>query len=406
MKDLKLENAEQKIQRKQLYAQAVFGNEEKRAVLKSLDNSWLASGPRVRDFEETVSKLFGKKYGVAVNSGSSANLLAVACLGLEKGSEVITPGCTFATTVFPLYQNHLVPVFVDVVSGRYTINEDLVESAITERTKAIMAPHLMGAVLDMPKLRKIANDYNLILIEDSCDTVAPRLNGTPVSVYSDLTTTSFYGSHVITAMGMGGMIMADDENLVKKIRVFRDWGRAGGDKEAFDERFDCDIDGTPYDHKFLYTELGYNLKMIESAAAFGLEQVKKLPQFTKRRNKNLARFLNYFKQYENKLFLPQLLPGAETIWLALPLTIRRDAGFTRYDFLKHMESFGIQTRVLFSGNITRHPVMDKLDYRVVGNLDHSDLIMSGGFLLGCHHGMNFGDVDFIIEVAEKFLSKI
>ncbi|MBI2596244.1 DegT/DnrJ/EryC1/StrS family aminotransferase [Candidatus Daviesbacteria bacterium] len=399
-----LKSNQEQIIKKVLYAMAVYGDEEIHAVLKSMENRWLASGPLVKEFEEKIASLFGKKFGVAVNSGSSANLVTLHLLNLPEGSEVITPACTFSTTVSTIIQNRLIPVFVDSIIGRYTINENLAEAAITKNTKAILAPHLVGGVCNMEKLRKLADMYNLYLIDDSCDTLAPRLNGKPVAVYGDMTTTSFYGSHIITALGFGGMLMTDDEKIYKRALTLRDWGRVGNDREAFEDRFNFEIDEVPYDAKFLYTEVGYNLKMNEAAAAFGLEQIKKLPQFLKIRQSNFDKMKIFFSQYYDWFYLPYLTSGAETNWLAFPLTVRQEAPFKRYDFLKHMESKGIQTRVLFSGNITRHPLYKKIEHRIYGKLEKADEIMRSGLLLGCHHGMTDEDVAYVLNSAGQFLS--
>ena len=400
-----LKNNQQTINKKILYAEAVFGDEEKKAVLKSMDNKWLASGPLVKEFEKKVASLFGKKYGIAVNSGSSANLVALQSIPVEKGSEVITPACTFSTTVSSIVHAGLVPVFIDSVIGRYTIDEDLVEKAIGPKTKVIMVPQLVGGVCDMPKLRKIAKKYKLILIDDSCDTIAPYIKDKQAATYSDLTTTSFYGSHIITALGYGGMVMTDSEVIRDAIIVMRDWGRIGNDKEELQKRFDFEIDGIPYDSKFLYSRLGYNLKMNEAAAAFGLEQLKKLKKFLKIRNNNFQQLTSYFSKYQNWFYIPQLLDGAKTNWLAFPLTVKKKAPFKRYDFLKHMESKGIQTRVLFSGNITRHPVYKDIKFRVVGKLTNADEIMASSLLFGCHQALTKKDIRYVCASADEFFKK-
>lgn len=400
-----LESGFEHIDKRVLYAEAVYGDEEKQAVLKSMDNRWLASGPRVRDFEQAIADIFGKKCGIAVNSGSSANLLAIASLGLPPGAEVITPACTFSTTVSSLLINQLVPVFVDSVPGRYTIDETLVEGAINGKTKALMVPQLVGGVTDMPRMRALADKYGLKLIDDSCDTIAPTIGPKTAASYSDLTTTSFYGSHIITALGMGGMIMTDDEQLRDRITCLRDWGRVGDDREAFDNRFNTEVDGIPYDGKFLYGELGYNLKMIEAAAVFGLEQVKKLPGFVETRKRNHQQMDDYFQNYEKWFYLPTLLEGADTNWLSYALTLKDGAPFTRYDFLKHMEERGIQTRVLFSGNITRHPLYQHVNYRTASDLSNADRIMASGLLFGCHQGLTPGDVSYLTDAAEEFIAK-
>ena len=395
------------IQKRVLYAKAVFGQEEKDAVLRSLNNGWLASGPLVNEFEEKIAELFGKKYGVAVNSGSSANLLAIHALGIRKGSEVITPACTFATTVSEIINNNLVPVFIDSVVGRYTIDEDLVERVINPGvTKAILVPQLIGGVCNMEKLREIADRNDLILIDDSCDTLAPTFKGKTVASYADITTTSFYGSHIITTCGMGGMILTDNSEIAEKIITLRDWGRVGNDLEEFNSRYNFSVNGIPYDAKFLYTELGYNLKMNEVSAAFGLEQIKKLPEFIKIRHQNFEELINFFKRFENWFHLPYLVEGAQTNWLAFPLCIKEDTPFSRFDFLKHLEEDGIQTRVIFSGNILRHPVYKTNGlWRTASLLDNADYIMANGLLLGCHQGMGKKEIAIISQSAEKFLER-
>jgi CDP-6-deoxy-D-xylo-4-hexulose-3-dehydrase len=376
--------------------------------MKSMDNGWLASGPLVKEFEDKIALLFGKKYGIAVNSGSAANLLALRALHLPVGSEVITPACTFATTVSEIINNNLIPVFVDSIIGRYTINEDQVEGALTNKTRAILVPQLVGSVCDMPRLKKIAKKNKLILIDDSCDTLAPYINGKTAASFADITTTSFYGSHIITALGMGGMVLTDSKEIRQKIIILRDWGRVGNDSETFESRFKFKIDGIPYDSKFIYTELGYNSKMNEASAAFGLAQLKRLPEFLKVRSRNFESLYNYFDKYSHLFWLPYLTAGAKTNWLAFPLTIREEsAPFSRYDFLKHLEKNGIQTRVLFSGNITRHPVYKKnnLLWRGAKSFPNADYIMANSFLIGCHNGMNKTDIEYIIKVCEDFFQK-
>jgi len=400
-----LKSSQETINKKILYAQAVFGEEEKQAVMRSMDNIWLASGPLVKEFEEKVAKLFGKKFGIAVNSGSSANLIAIQSLHLPKGTEVITPACTFSTTVSSIVNNNLVPVFVDSVIGRYTIDEDLIEKAITKKTKIIMVPQLVGGVCDMLKLRKIVDKHNLFLIDDSCDTFAPHINKKTAASYSDLTTASFYGSHIITALGGGGMVLTDDEKLRDRMLTLRDWGRVGNDKEEFEKRFSFSIDKIPYDAKFLYSELGHNVKMNEASAAFALEQLKRLDGFLEKRTHNFNKLKKFFSKYEKWLQVPYLLKGAQTNWLAFPLTVRKHAPFNRYDFLKHLESKRIQTRVLFSGNITRHPAYRNVRLRISGSLKNADAIMASSLLLGCHQALTDKDIEYITNSSEEFFKK-
>lgn len=398
-------NSEEKVKKRILYAAAIFDDKEKRAVLESMNNQFLSSGPLVKQFEEKVAKLFGKKYGIAVNSGSSANILALQSLHFPKGSEVITPACTFSTTASPIILNNLIPVFVDCIIGRYTIDEDLIEKAVSAKTKAVMIPQLIGGVCNMKKIRKIANKYNLIIIDDSCDTLAPHFNKEPIAKYSDIVTTSFYGSHLITAFGSGGMILTNSTQIKNRLHVIRSWGRAGSDAEAFEDRFNFSIDGIPYDSKFLYTELGQNCKMTEASAAFALEQLKKLNKFIKNRRRNFSKLVSFFSKYQHWFYLPFVLDKIETNWLAFPLTIKEDAPFSRYEFLKYLEEKSIQTRVLFSGNITRHPLYKNVKYKVKGSLKNSDYIMAHSFLLGCHHGLKNADIKYVIENVKSFLNK-
>ncbi len=257
----------------------------------------------------------------------------------------------------------------------------------------------------MPRLRKIADKHNLILIDDSCDTFAPYFNKKTAASFSDLTTTSFYGSHIITALGFGGMILTDLEEQRDRMLTLRDWGRVGNDKEAFEKRFNFSIDNIPYDAKFLYSELGYNLKMNEAAAAFGLEQLKRLDGFLKKRTYNFKKLSRFFSKYKKWFVLPYLLKGAETNWLAFPLTIRKNSPFSRYDFLKHLESKGIQTRVLFSGNIVRHPVYKNVRLRTSGSLKNADTIMASALLLGCHQALTEEDLGYVFKTSEEFFEK-
>ena len=398
-----MQNRAGPIDRRVLYAQAIFGEPEKRAVLASLDNQFLASGPAVAAFEGKVAALFGKRHAVAVNSGSSANLLALAASGLRPGGEIVTPACTFATTAAPIVQLGFVPVFVDCDIGRYTMRAELVEAAVTPRTVAIMAPQLGGGVCDMAGLRRTADRHGLLLVDDSCDTFAPQIGGRPVAAYSDVTTTSFYGSHIITAMGTGGMLLTDDGELARRAAAQRDWGRAGDDDESFERRFSCRLGGVPYDAKFVYEELGYNFRMAEAAAAFGLAQLDRLADFQARRRANFDRLLGYFRRYEHWFHLPEVRAGVSTTWIAFPLTLRAGCPFSRCRLLRHLESAGVQTRVFFSGNITRHPAFASCRLRVHGTLGNADRIMEGGFLVGCHPALGEEDLDYLIGTFERFM---
>ena len=366
-----------------------YGEEEIKAVEQSLRDGWLAGfGPRSIEFEEKIAKEFGKKFGVFVNSGSSACLLAVAALDLPKGSKIITPACTFSTTLAPIIQLGYKPVFVDVGLNDYVADIEQVINAITDDVKAIMLPNLIGNKPNWALLRQILKNMNredIVLIEDSADTVTETLE-------SDISTTSFYASHVITAGGMGGMVMFNDEKYVKRALMFRDWGRIGDNSEVMSERFAHDVDGIPYDYKFLYGVLGYNMKCSEMSAAFGLVQLERFQTFKNKRRDNIKRYLENLKDVK-ELILPD--DSIEPNWLAIPLQTER-----RLELLNFLEDNNIQTRVTFAGNVTRHPI-----YReYLQEFKNSDLIMKNGFLLGAHHGMNLDDVDYVCDKIKEFFN--
>ena len=367
-----------------------YGEKEIKAVEQCLRDGWLAGfGPRSIEFEEKIAKEFGKKFGVFVNSGSSACLLAIAALDLSKGSKIITPACTFSTTLAPIIQLGYKPVFVDVGLNDYVADIEQVVNAITEEVKAIMLPNLIGNKPNWKLLRQILKNMDredIILIEDSADTVTETLE-------SDISTTSFYASHVITAGGMGGMVMFNDEKYAKRALMFRDWGRIGDNSEDMSERFAYDVDGLPYDYKFLYGVLGYNMKCSEMSAAFGLVQLERFQTFKNKRRDNIKRYLENLKDVK-ELILPD--DSIEPNWLAIPLQTER-----RLELLNFLESNNIQTRVTFAGNVTRHPI-----YReYLQEFKNSDLIMKNGFLLGAHHGMGLDDVDYVCDKIKEFFNQ-
>lgn len=373
-----------------------YGEEEINAVVKCLHKGWLAGfGPTTILFEQKIAALFGKKYGVFVNSGSSANLLALACLDLPKGSEVITPLCTFSTTLAPIIQLGLNPIFCDVHLSKYVPSFEQITNEITSKTKVIMLPNLIGNKPDWKKLRaylKKVKRTDIILIEDSCDTITETKE-------SDISTTSFYASHIITAGGAGGMVMINSEQLRNRILQYRDWGRVGDNSELMSDRFNHKIDKIPYDHKFMYDVLGYNFKGTEMQAAFGLAQLKKYPKFKKTRKTNFNRYLSNLKDVQEIILPSQMVKTDDIQWLAIPLHISSTkTDKTRVELLTFLEKNNIQTRVLFSGNITRHPVYRKY----LESAYSSDLIMEYGFLLGCHHGLSIKDIDYTCNKIKEF----
>lgn len=359
-----------------------YGEEEIQAVDKCLRDGWLAGfGPKTQEFEDRVAKMFGKKYGLFVNSGSSACLLAIASLDIPTGSEVITPACTFSTTVAPIIQLGLVPVFCDVGLDTYVPTVEDVLRCVTSKTRVIMLPNLIGNKPEWKKLREIIPP-EIILVEDSADTITH-------TEWSDVSTTSFYASHIITAGGSGGMVMFNNEKYLKRAAMFRDWGRIGDNSESMDDRFTHNVDGIPYDYKFLYGCHGYNFKSSEMNAAFGLVQLEKFENFKKIRRVNFERYIENLK--DTKLVLPN--DDMSPNWLAIPLQYN-----DRLGLLKYLENNGVQTRVTFAGNITRHPAYR--DY--LKEFTNADTIMRNGFLLGCHHGMTVNDVDYVCDLIKQY----
>ena len=362
-----------------------YGDLEINAVLEALNDGWLAGfGPKSVQFEKEVSELFSKKYGLFVNSGSSAIILGLNALNLEPGSEILTPACTFSTTLAPIIQCGHKPVFCDVEIGTYVPSPEQVMEKVTEKTKVIMIPNLIGSKPDWAEIRKRVGD-NVILFEDSADTIT----STPET---DVAITSFYSSHLITACGSGGMLMVNDEKYLKRATMFRDWGRIGDNSEDVKTRFEYSIDGIPYDYKFLYGAVGYNMKSSEVNAAFGLVQLSRIEEIREKRRTIFDRYLENLKDV-TEIVLP--INKFNTDWLAIPFMTK-----DRMPLLTFLEENNIQTRVCFAGNVTRHPV-----YReYLEEFQNSDRIMAEGFLLGAHHGMTVEDCDYVCSKIKEFFS--
>jgi CDP-6-deoxy-D-xylo-4-hexulose-3-dehydrase len=364
-----------------------YGDREIQAVVECLNDGWLAGfGPRTIEFEKKVSELFGKKFGLFVNSGSSAILLGLNALNLSSDDEVITPACTFSTTLAPVIQCGLKPVFCDVEIGTYVPTAEQVYEKITDKTKVILIPNLIGSKPDWAKIREKVGP-NIVLFEDSADTIT-------FTPDTDISITSFYSSHLITAAGSGGMVMFNEEKLLKRATMFRDWGRIGDNSEDIKTRFEFSIDGIPYDYKFLYGAIGYNMKSSELNAAFGLVQIDRLEEIREKRQKVFNRYLENLKDLTDKLVLPVNTFNSD--WLAIPFMTPR-----RLELLTFLEENNIQTRVCFAGNVTRHPVYR--EYLEV--FPNSDRIMAEGFLLGAHHGMVVEDVDYVCAKIRQFFEK-
>ncbi len=391
-------------QDKVYYAQAVYGDEEIQAVVECLKKGWLGMGKYVEEFQDKVAKVFGKKFGIVVNSGSSANYLALKILDLPKGSEVITPACTFATTYSSILLNDLVPVVADSELGTYNLDLSKLEAMLSKKTRAVMVPHTLGNLNDMETLSVFCKKHGLYLIEDSCDTIGGTFAGKPTGSFSDITTSSFYASHHITAGGGGGIICVNDPELLRHAYAYREWGRAAQhDSEELSERFTDELTGVQYDKKFTYTHMGLNLKPVEMMFAFGLVQLGKLNAVVKTRKKYFDSLAVFFKKYEKYFILPKEHPKGRVTWLAFPLTIKSGAPFTRFELLKFLEDHNIQTRLLFAGNILRHPAYRKDNHRVVGKLTNADKIMKDSLVIAAHHGMSSAQVEYVKEIFRKFL---
>ena len=395
-----------------LYGKAVYDSKEINAAIKVLKNKSLSliDGPSVKDLEKKISKSFGKKYGLMVNSGSSANLLALAALGLKKGSEVITPTLTFSTTVAPIYQLGLVPHFIDVEKNTFTAKISQIMEAINKKTKAIMIPNLIGNVPDWKEIYKIANKYKLKIIEDSADTIGYSVNKKNYGNYSDITTNSMYASHIITGAGFGGMVCFNDKKLYDKAKLLRGWGRSSAvfnESEGINKRFNTKVDGVPYDGKYIFSDVGYNFLPSEICAAFALEQLKKLKQNIHKRVHNFSNLKNFFSKFPHLFDLPVQQKKLITPWLAYPILIRKNSKINRQKLQIYLEKRGIQTRTIFTGNILRQPVMKKRFYKKVKNAEtNSNSVMSYGILIGCHHGLNDKDLNYVKTNFDKFINTI
>lgn len=387
------------------YALSVFGDEERKAVEEVLKTPMIAPREKTFQFEEKISQLFNKKYGVMMNSCSSANLISLELLKLPQGSEVITPAVTFGTTLSPIYQKGLVPAFVDVEMGSWLIDVDKVEAMISNKTKAIMVPSLFGNIPDYERLSKIAKRNKLWLVEDSADTVGAKLKGVSTGTFTDISTCSFYASHVITTGGHGGMVCFNDEEWYDRAKTLIGWGRssAKNETEDFHHRFDIEVDGIPYDSKFVFEELGYNFQTTDIDAAFGLAQLSKLKENADARIKNFDRLTSFFKKYEEFFVLPKQRGDVETMWLAFPLVVKDDAPFSRRDFSIFLESNGIQTRPLFTGNAMRQPAFKNLKSRRVSSYPVADFVMRGSVVVGVHHGLSDEQVLYMEQKADEFL---
>ncbi|MCB9724748.1 MAG: DegT/DnrJ/EryC1/StrS family aminotransferase [Spirochaetaceae bacterium] len=394
------------------YSTGVWDEEEIEAVTKVLRGppQSIMIGPHVAEFERRVAELFGKRFGVMCNSGSSALYLAVELLELAPGDEIITSPLTFSTDLAPMLRAGLVPVFADVEEDTFQIDVTKVEEMIGPRTRALLVPNLTGNAPDWDRLREIADRHGLKVVEDSCDALGAKLRGTPTGTRSDISVTSFANAHIITAMGNGGMVCLDDERLVDKCLLLRRWGRRSeiqmfGSRRNEPRDFWEDLDGTRYDNLFIFDLPGWNFEPSEVGAAFGLKQLDKLPRNHARRERSFAMLCEALARHPDLFIPPRTTDGLYTAWHTFCFIIRKDAGFERADLQSWLEERGIATRMVWTGNAARQPMMEGATFRQPpGGLPNADQVMERGMLVSMNHGMDDDDIAYVIGHIEGFVA--
>tara|TARA_Y100000034_G_scaffold135774_1_gene209059 strand:- start:756 stop:2078 length:1323 start_codon:yes stop_codon:yes gene_type:complete len=403
------------------YSGRVFDEKEIQELVDSSIDFWLTLGPKAKEFEEKFANYLGLSKFIVCNSGSSANLLAISALcspmidnPLKDGDEVITTAATFPTTLTPIVQNNLIPVFVDVELGSYNIDVSKIEEAISEKTRAIVFAHTLGNPVEMDRIMEIAKKHDLYVIEDTCDALDSKYDGELVGTFGDISTYSFYAAHHLT-MGEGGALATNNPKMARVIISLRDWGRAcfcqTGEKNpkgACKNRFEHKFKNLPenYDHKYVYGNIGYNLKPLDLQCAIGLKQLEKLPEFSKRRKENFKRLYETFKKYQDKVILPRWSVKSEPSWFSFPITIKENIGFSRKDIVKFLEDKNIETRMLFGGNILKQPGFENIKKKVVGDLTNTDIILHNTFFLGVYPGLTEEKMNYVVDCINEFFSGI
>lgn len=400
------------------FAGRVFDSDELVNLVDSSLDFWLTAGKYATEFEQEFADFMEVDYSILVNSGSSANLVALSTLTshklgqkrLKKGDEVITVAAGFPTTVNPIIQNGLVPVFVDVDIKNYNILVEDIEKAISPKTKAIMIAHTLGNPFDLDLVMKVCEKYDLWLIEDNCDAVGSTFNGKKTGSFGHLATVSFYPAHHMT-MGEGGAVLTNDEELYKIATSFRDWGRdcycAPGADNTCGRRFSMQFGLMPhgYDHKYIYTHIGYNLKVTDMQAAVGLAQLKKLPTFIQKRKDNFKALKEGLMKHSNVLILPVATPNSDPSWFGFPITVIENDKFTRNELTQYLEKHGILTRLVFAGNITKQPAYLDVEKRVIGDLKNTDNIMNNTLFIGVYPEIDQTRLDYMIEIFDRFMEQ-
>ena len=394
----------------------VFDSEEVMSLVDSALDFWLTTGRYAYRFEREFARYLGVRHAMLCNSGSSANLLALSVLTSPKledrrlvpGDEVITAAAGFPTTVNPMVQNNLVPVFLDIEMQSYNIDPSRIEEAISPRTKAIMIAHTLGNPFDLDTVINIARKHNLWVVEDNCDALGSRYNGQLTGTFGDLGTISFYPAHHIT-MGEGGCVVVNEPNLKVLVESFRDWGRAcwcePGEDDTCGKRFGWQMGRLPfgYDHKYVYSHIGYNLKLTDLQAAVGVAQLAKLEGFIEARQKNWSLLRQGLDKYQDVILLPESAANSEPSWFGFLISVRPGAPFTRNELVQFLESRKIATRLLFSGNLTKQPSFESVPYRVVGTLDNTDAVMENTFWVGVYPGITEPMIEYMIDSFGDFM---
>ncbi|HLC94598.1 MAG TPA: lipopolysaccharide biosynthesis protein RfbH [Patescibacteria group bacterium] len=396
----------------------VFDQEEIDNAIKVARDGWWTEGEFGKQFESDFKKFLGVKYISLVNSGSSANLVAFASLTsrvfgekrLRRGDEYITTAVAFPTTVNPGILYGLTPVFVDAELETLNIDVSKIEAAITKKTKLIMVAHTLGNPYNLDKIIQIAKKYNLWVIEDCCDALGSRYDGKLVGTFGHIATFSFYPAHQIT-MGEGGAVITNNSLIHRSIRQFRDWGRDcwcdTGRDNTCGKRFGWKLGDLPhgYDHKYTYSQIGYNLKLTDFQAAIGLAQLKKLPIFIQKRKENYKKLYVFFKKYEKFFILMKTFPKEDPCWFGFPVIVRQDAPFSRNELTEYLEKNKIGTRNIFSGNLLKHPAYQDITYKTADKIKNADIVMNNAFWLGVFPGITDQMIKYMQKILEKFLKK-